>query len=381
MPTYLDRVDYRSRLKPRRDPYWQRLSEGRYVGFRLMPAPKRPNQKQEGTWLARAYNGAGYEHRALGDFANLPLKERFDAAKRAGEEYFTHLDFGGDARSCTVRTACDDYVQHLRVENSDGAAKDAEGRFRRLVANDAIAKVNLAKLTARQVASWKKRVIEAGGSKSSYNRNATALRAALNLALKRRMVSSDHAWVHELVPYKDADGRRDLYLTREQRRKLIESASEELRPFVRALALLPLRPGDVAALTVGDFNARHGILAVPAGKTRSRKIPLSGDALAHVKAAAKGKLPGAWLFSRLDGKKWDRFAWRDAIKDAAAAAKLPEAVCAYTLRHSAITDLVSSDLDLFHVAQLAGTSIVMIEKHYGHLRRKQVRHGMKVLNL
>jgi site-specific recombinase XerD len=69
------------------------------------------------------------------------------------------------------------------------------------------------------------------------------------------------------------------------------------------------------------------------------------------------------------------------INDAVAAAKLPKAVCAYSLRHSAITDLVTSGLDLFHVAQLAGTSAVMMEKNYGHLQRKQVREGLQVLGL
>jgi site-specific recombinase XerD len=108
---------------------------------------------------------------------------------------------------------------------------------------------------------------------------------------------------------------------------------------------------------------------------------LSGETLAHVKSCAKGKLPTDPLFSRADGRRWDRFAWRDAINDSVAAAKLPEAVCAYTLRHSAITDLVVSGLDLFHVAQLAGTSVAVIEKNYGHLRRQQVRKGLQVLGL
>ena len=144
---------------------------------------------------------------------------------------------------------------------------------------------------------------------------------------------------------------------------------------------MPLRPGDVAKLTVAHLDARHSILSVPRGKTKFRKIPLSGEPLVHVKACAAGKLPAAWLFSRADGRPWDRYSWRDLINDAVAAAKLPKAVCAYSLRHSAITDLVTSGLDLFHVAQLAGTSVVMIEKNYGHLQRKQVREGLQVLGL
>ena len=376
MAVRLDRVDSRGKLKPRRNPYWQRLTAGRYLGFRHLSATSC------GNWLARLYEGQKkYLQRPLGDFGNLPEKQRFDAAKKTAEEWFSHLDLGGSTDNATVRRACEAYVDHLKIENSETASLDAVGRFRRLVSGDPIAEVDLSRLTATQVAAWKKRVLAKGGSKGSFNRNATALRAALNLALKRRVVSSDHAWINELAPYENADGRRDLYLSRPACRKLIEKAVDEAQPFIRGLALLPLRPGDVAALRVSDFDAEHRILTVPAGKTKSRKIPLSGEALTHIRAAAKGKLPAAWLFSRAEGKRWDRFSWRDAINDAVAAAKLPKAVCAYTLRHSAITDLVTSGLDLFHVAQLAGTSVAMIEKHYGQLQRRQVREGLEVLSL
>jgi integrase len=48
----------------------------------------------------------------------------------------------------------------------------------------------------------------------------------------------------------------------------------------------------------------------------------------------------------------------------------PEKACAYALRHSTITDLIALHrLDTLTVAQLSGTSLQMIEKHYGHLLR------------
>ena len=52
----------------------------------------------------------------------------------------------------------------------------------------------------------------------------------------------------------------------------------------------------------------------------------------------------------------------------AVAAKLPAGTTAYTLRHSVISDLVHDGLDLLTVAQISGTSVAMIERHYGHLR-------------
>jgi site-specific recombinase XerD len=47
---------------------------------------------------------------------------------------------------------------------------------------------------------------------------------------------------------------------------------------------------------------------------------------------------------------------------------LPPDTTAYSLRHSVISDLVHGGLDLLNVAQISGTSVVMIERHYGHLR-------------
>ena len=374
MAAHLDRVDLRVKLKPRRDPYWQRLTQGRFVGFR------RISKATPGTWLARFYSDDGYEYQPLGDFALLPDKDRYDAAKQAAEAWFSHLDKGGTVKQSTVKTACKTYVDKLRIEKSDAAADDAAGRFARLVDDDPIGKMDLQKLSPRHIAEWKKRALEKGGTKDSYNRNATSLRAALNLAYRQRVVASDHAWREELKPLEGSGNRRDLYLDRASRRKLIDMAGE-VTNFLTSLALLPMRPGDVAKLRVENLDAQHRILKVPGGKTVTRLIPLAGDALEHFKACAKNKLPAAWLVSRTDGGQWDRFEWRDQIKEAAQAAKLPAGTCAYTLRHSTITDLVTGGLDLFTVAKISGTSVAMIEKHYGHLQREHARSALEGLAL
>jgi hypothetical protein len=390
----IDRVDSRARLKPRRDPYWQRLTSGRYVGFRRMAAGT------PGTWLARYYDGERYRYETLGDFADKLEKDRFDEAKIAAELYFQHVDMGGTGERITVKKACELYVEKLELEKSKAAATDAKGRFTRLVYDDPLARVELKKLAPRHLAEWKTRVlsrprkskklgskavraapVERADHRGSFNRNATALRAALNLAHERRDVPSDYAWAVELKRFENADGRRDLYLKRPARAKLLEKASAEAQRFLKALLLQPLRPGDVAKLKVQHFDAHHGNLAVPTGKTTSRIIPLGSEAVTHFKECSKDKLPGAWLISRDGGAQWKKEDWRDAIHDATTAAKLPKATCAYTLRHCVITDLVTGGLDLFTVAKLAGTSVEMIEKHYGHLQREHARRALEGLAL
>jgi integrase len=231
------------------------------------------------------------------------------------------------------------------------------------------------------LAEWKKRVLEAGGSRASYNRNATSVRAALNLAHQRREVSSDHAWMVELKPLEGAGERRTLYLDRTERHKLIQKASKEAQPFFATLNLLPMRPGEVAALRVEHLKVRQRTLEIPTGKTEARIVPLTADALAHFKECAKAKLPAAWLIARADGSQWKKEAWRDEIKAAARKAKLPRATVAYTLRHSLITDLMVGGLDIFTVATLAGTSVVIIQKHYGHLQQEHARRALEKLTV
>lgn len=369
----IDRVDARARLEPRRSPYWANLERGRQVGFRLMVKGSR------GTWLARAYDGETYKQQPLGDFGSLAERERFDAAKRAAEEWFRHLDAGGSTtKGRTVRVVCEEYVEHLRQEKGDGPADDAKKRFERLVNDDAIGAVPLEKLAPRHVAEWKRRTL-VRGSRSGWNRNATALRAALNLSKRRREVTSDAAWAEELRPFAGADGRRELYLSAADRRKLLAEASDEVRPFLQALALIPLRPGELAALKVDDLDLRHKVLRVPGGKTGRREVPLGDSAFAHLKACAQGQHPAAWLVRRASGDQWKKEAWRDEVKLAAKGAKLPAATVAYTLRHSVITDLVKGGLDLFHVAKLAGTSVSMIEKNYGQLQKEHARAALEQL--
>jgi integrase len=161
---------------------------------------------------------------------------------------------------------------------------------------------------------------------------------------------------------------------------LIEHAPKELKPFLHVMRLLPLRPGDVASLKVEHFDGRQKLLTVPDGKTGAHDVPLSGDAVTLFKSCAKNKLPSAWLIARANGDQWKKEAWRDAIKEAAAAAKLPAATVAYTMRHSVITDLVTNGLDLFTVAQISGTSVAMIEQHYGKLRQAHARAALEQLS-
>ena len=196
------------------------------------------------------------------------------------------------------------------------------------------------------------------------------LRAALGPVLTAGSPNTDAAWQEALKPFKGADKRRELYLEKAERSRLNNAACEEVRPFLRALCLLPLRPGSLAGLVARDFDKRTRTLTIGKDKNGSpRQIFLPHVIADFLAAQVKGKLPIAPIFARHSGDAWSKDTWKHPIKNAVREASLPDAVSAYRLRHSVITDLVRVRLPILTVAQLSGTSVAMIEKHYGHLVR------------
>jgi len=381
-------VKDRERLKPNKkaEPCWQRIRPGCYVGF--VPSSK----GGQGTWVARAYDDETrrYKRKALGAFPDLAGDKKFTAAKAEAETFADKIGSGGhvEEKIDTVADACRAFSK---------GRPDDEARFRRYVENDPIAKVKLEKLRKRHLVAWRERLEalpalvsrrKAGEkrtrkrSPSTLNRDMAALRAALGACLAQGAPATEAAWQDALRPIKNATRRRDLYLDRAQRKNLLDNVDAEAAPFVRALCLLPLRPGAIAALKVREFDKRTSELTIgtdKAGKDRRIVVPVAAAKL--LEDQSKDKLPSAALFMRSNGKRWNKDSWKHPISAAVAKAGLPADATAYTLRHSTITDLVTAGLPLLTIAQISGTSAEMIERHYGHLASDAAVRALAELTL
>lgn len=392
MAASISTVKSRDALKARRDPYFMKVGNGRFLGFRKISAAA------TGTWIARFRDDDGKQQtRSFGSFDTILPSERFDAARRAADEWFGHLGRGGKAELVTVRLACERYVAHVLAEGRKTASDGIAARFTRWVYSDEkLSALALQKLSAERVTAWRQALrrtpVRVGRSKEntetrdrtegSVNRDATAFRAALNFAYDRGWVTSDLAWRVALRPTKNADGRRNAYLDRTQRSVLIAKSDADLAKFLKGLSLLPLRPGALAALTVASYEQKHSVLTIGKDKAgQARRIKLPASTAAFLAEQTKEKASSAPLLSRADGKAWDKDSWKKPVKAAALAAKLPDSITAYALRHSTITDLVTSGLDLLTVAQLSGTSVAMIERHYGHLQSERATAALATLTL
>jgi integrase len=359
----IHKIKVRTALKPRREPYWgPALGTDLTVGFRKI-------DEERGTWIARMRNDAPpprYVYRSLGALTD---QSDYEAARAAAQKWRDGRDAGITDDVFTVTQACLEYVEDRADEKGLATAHDAKMRFQRYVYGRPFGLARLDRLRTPTIKRWLK---DLGLSPANEARTLTAVKAALNLAVRNRRV---HANVRiewgDVRPRQGGKRRRDLFLDRQQRLALLSRLTGALRDLVEATALTGARAGELTSVKRSQFDKRNGLIEFR-GKTGARSVPLSPPATRLFERLAESKLPAAYLFVRDDpgesvGKPWAHSDWDDLIAEAAQLAGLPKGTCLYTLRHSFITEALLGGLPTLEVARLVGTSVQMIEKHYGHL--------------
>lgn len=358
----IDKARVRSALEPRREPYWgSPIGRGLFLGFRKLDVG--------GTWVARWHDDGAHRYHALGHVDDVA----YDDAVKAAQTWAKAARHGVvKCEVVTVADACTKYVQRLRNKRRDATADDAQGRFERTLGD--LGKIKLERLTSAKLADWREGL---GLSPAAANRTLTALKAALNNAVKVEGVNADCAKAWRGMAPDDVVEAERPYLTMEQRNELIAALPDYARPFVQVLALTPLRPGALASCLVKDL--KKDTLVIRHDKTKratGRTVQLSDRAAAILRAQAKDKLPNAPLVS-VDGGPWTKDRWSQLVRRTVKRlGDLPEGTCLYALRHSAISDLVSVGLDLSTIAKEAGTSLLMINRRYHHPDVKLTRAAL-----
>lgn len=375
----IHKASVRERLPVRvYEPYWGHpLGRWRALGFRKIAADR-------GSWIARMRtddSSKKYEYEPLGFTSELG----YEKAREAAQEWFRLKADGVKTDEVeTVEDACRAYVKERRSSKSHDCAHDAEKRFERTVYNKPFGRAALAKLRAARVREWRDGL---GLSPGASTRTLTAIKAALNLAVREKHAPVALTLELRLVkPLPGGKRRRDLYLDVKQRRALLKAARNvksvkdvdekgAISDLIEFAALTGARAGELAKAVVSQFDTRTKSMTFITNKgndgPRSRTVPLSPLAAKLLDQLAAGKAPTDRLFLRDDGQPWAHSDWDELVREAAKTAQLPAeprtGVCLYTLRHCFITDALLGGIPTLEVARLAGTSVAMIEKHYGHL--------------
>lgn len=355
----------RAKLKARREPYWLKLRDGGYLGFRAGP----------GTWIVRYRDRAGKQnYSSLGEGSDYP------DAKAQAEKWLDMMMSGHTRKPSrgTVRDALCTYVRHLRSIGRRRAAWDAGKRFRLTVnRNSEFGTMKLEDITKQDVEAWRER-LRKGRLPRTVNRNVRNVVAGLNVAVKRGHIGNREAWrLEHLVD--DGEENVAVFLTAEQRDKIIATAPKPLANLLTGYTHTGARPSELAKATVADFDAKGGTVTLRhykgrGGKLRPRAVMLSDTGAAFFHVQARGKLPTAPLISNDTGGHWSDQQWCAGIERAIIAVnskakkpaqRIPKGASAYSFRHTRISELLQVyGVDPLTVAAQTGTGLNMIERYY-----------------
>ena len=125
---------------------------------------------------------------------------------------------------------------------------------------------------------------------------------------------------------------------------------------------------------------RNGRIKTPKTKASVRAVPLQGIALAALDDLSSTPYC-ALLFPSVRGGYLDLHNFRTrAWKPAQRSAGIDPLRRVYDLRHTFATFALRAGISTFDLSRYMGTSLAMIERHYGHLARDDREHAIKLLD-
>lgn len=371
--TDIQKSTVRTSLPARNEPHWRNLGLGKSIGYRKTTSGAE-------SWVARYRLDGVKEQKAIGRLDQFGYEQ---AVKEAGL-FFAAVEAGISTGNETVEEACKAYVENRRLEKGERTATDAEKRFNGKVYGTDFGRKKLDKLRPKDVEDWRN-TTAISATKSTANRDLRSLKAALNYAYRQDMTNSDRAW-RIVGMFPNADGRRELYLPREERAAFLAVCAPRLRALVTAIIYTGARPGEVRALKVRDLDLNTQTLTFRTrkgngGGERVRTFPLTGPVLEFFKGLGKGKLPAAPLLEFQPAMHWPEHQVNLQVKKARRAHGFDDTLVAYTFRHCTISDWLADGVPVADVAHLCGTSIEKISSNYYKFIQSKVEERLAAITL
>jgi len=213
--------------------------------------------------------------------------------------------------------------------------------------------------------------------KSCRNIIDGSFRAMMKDARKRGLIDGE--------PFKDLEWPRRMILkpdpfTGEERNKIIAYFKEKypvFHPFVLTLFWTGMRPSEATGLKWGDVDLKHetveiqrsrhlGVEDLPKTPGSQRTIHLLPNVVGILQSIKPlHATEGEYVFTSyerhpIDAGKWAKCYWSRALR-----AKKIRPRKFYAYKHTYISVALSANVNIKWLAEQCGTSVAMIEKHYG----------------
>jgi len=141
------------------------------------------------------------------------------------------------------------------------------------------------------------------------------------------------------------------------------------RAVLLALRLSGCRPSEIINAKIEDFDGETWTFHEHKNRKKTKRprvvyLPPCLQTLTRI--SARGRESGP-IFLADDGRPWKYSDLRKRFERLRAKCGITKKCVLYSFRHTWITEAMIANVDVGSVAEMAGTSIQMIDRHYGHL--------------
>jgi integrase len=218
-------------------------------------------------------------------------------------------------------------------------------------------------------------------SKGTVNRELAVLSHLFNKAVEWGWMPARPAKIRR----HQEDQGRITYLTIDQIKTLVECAkadqNAQVYPFIVIGLETSMRKSEILSIRREHVDVEKKVIFIPKAKAGMREQPITKH-LAKFLEGYLAALPKGtpWLFPSIGAKAGHTVDVRKAYRRAVEAAGLnPDEVVRHTLRHTAITHLVQSGVDLPTVKRISGHKTLIMVERYAHQNGAHIQTAMDKL--
>lgn len=329
----------------------------------------------DGRWTVGVMVDGARIHRVIGlesEGVTLTQVEKFieDTRTKARENRLNLPK--GRKLTLTFSQAADDYLKRLRESNGKGI--EFKDTILRLHLKPFFGNIPVDKLCQYDLDRYGKARQDAKAKPATVNRELTVLSHILSKAEEWKWIEHRPVKVKRLK----VEESRLIYLTSDQANDLVQAATHDQNPYIYPFIVIGLETGmrkmEILGMKRTDVDTEKRQIFIPEAKAGMREQPITSGLADYLKRYTDSLHDKSeWLFPCTTSKTGHAVAIEKAFRRVVADARLPATVCRHTLRHTAITHLVQSGVDLPTVARISGHKTLSMVAKYAHANGEHIQ--------
>jgi integrase len=304
-----------------------------------------------------------------------------DDAREALERALT----AAQRRKGRVRVTLGDLAEEYLAQHDGEPETTAKLRWLLTKSTAAFGSMPLTELDAREIAAWRMTLPTGHRFEATQALRQTLARAVewglLDANPAKTGVDNPQPPLREMRPFESAG----------QLEALAAELGPRYGPMVLFAAATGLRPGEWIALEHRDIDLNHRLVHVqrafrvnrlkPTKTNTARAVPLQRSALGALDKLPSPPSATSLLFPAPEGGYLDLHNWRPRHWcPAQRAAGITPTRRLYDLRHTFATVALRAGLGTYELSRYMGTSLINIDRTYGHLARDSHHHAIQLLD-